>query len=361
MKRSMCGLVVLAAATGLWSCNGDPTESFREGTPTIVPDPSSVFIDQGASKFVIVQASDQQGNQLAADFQAQNVGAGITVEKDTTFLQTTIGTHLETSARFIVTGVGPGSTSFEVTGAGTTKTIPVRVVPTSFAATFSNPAPAVNEEVTITLPAGYKFGAAAGVTTDQGSGVVRSYSADSTSIVVILPPGSTSVALDSVKADFLPGVSLAGIPVETGVTADATPIAGTAATATAPALPVPALDGAATAFFDVGVFTAADVTGDGGVGAQYYRLDITQAGDYTFTTDWPADSPADIDALFCPSSGCAGSVDFLGTGTTHPEVGTKAALAPGTYYIAVVLFAGAPPSNFNIQISAVTTPPPPAP
>jgi hypothetical protein len=360
MNRSMCGFVVLAVVTGLWSCGGDPTESFRGGTPTILPDPSSVFVDQGASKFVLVEVSDQQGNQLAADFQAQNVGPGITVEKDTAFLRTTIGTHLETSARFLVTGVGPGSTSFDLVGAGATTTVPVRVVPTSFAATFSNPAPAVNEEITITLPPGYKFGTAAGVTTDQGTGVVRAYSADSTAITVILPPGSTSVALDSVSADFLPGVSLAGIPVETAVTADATPAAGTGATATAPTLPVPPLDDGTSVFFDVGAFTAADVTGDAGLGAQYYKFVITQAGDYTITTDWPPDSPADLDPFLCQSSGCAGTVDILGTGTDHPEQATKT-LAPGTYFVAVVLFAGSAPSNFNIQISGITTPPPPAP
>jgi hypothetical protein len=359
MKRSMCGIIALAALTGLWSCNGDPTGNFREGAKQVVPDPSSVFVDQGASKFVTVEAVDDQGNQLAADFQAQNIGAGITVVKDTTFLSTTIGTHLETSARFIVTGVGPGSTSFDVAAAGLTTTIPVRVIPTSFAATFSNPTPATNEEVTITLPAGYKFAAGAGATTDQGPGVTRSFSVDSTAIVVVLPPGATTVALDSVKADFLPGVTLAGLPTDATIAVAATPAAGTGSTGTAPTLPVPAL-GASTVFFDVGTFTAADVTVDGGVGAQYYKLVITQAGDYTITTNWPPESPADLDAVQCPSGGCAGASVFVGTGITHPEQGTLT-LAPGTYFLAVILFAGAAPSNFNIQISAVATPPPPAP
>src|SRR5687767_2055239 len=85
MKRSMCGLVVLAAVTGLWSCNGDPTGSIREGEK-VLADPAIVFIDQGATKFVTAELVDGQGNQLETDFQVQNVVAGITVEEDTTFV-----------------------------------------------------------------------------------------------------------------------------------------------------------------------------------------------------------------------------------------------------------------------------------
>jgi hypothetical protein len=359
MKDSMCGLVVFAALTGLWSCNGDPTEGFRDGE-RIIADPTTVFVDQGTSKFVTVQVVDSQGNQLSADFQPQNVGAGITVEEDPTYLQTTNGGRLQTSARFEVTGLAPASTSFEVVAGGATGTIPVRVVPTSFAATVSNPTPAPNEPVTITLPSGFKFAAGAGVSTDQGAGIVQSFSTDSTALVAVLPVGSTGpVTLDSVQVSFLPGVTLGGIPTDATVTIAATPAAGTGSTATAPDLPVPAL-GATTGFFDVGTFTAADVTVDGGVGAQYYRLVITEAGDYTITTNWPATSTADIDAIQCPSSGCAGASTFVGSGLTHPEQGLLT-LTPGTYFLAVVLFAGAAPPNFSVQIDAVPTPPPPAP
>lgn len=356
MKRSMCGIVLLAAATGLWSCNGDPTESIRSGEK-VIADPTTVFVDQGSSKFVTVELVDGQGNQLASDFAAQNVGAAITVEKDSTFLETSTGLPIPTSARFIVTGVAPGSTSFEVTAGGAVDTVPVRVIPTSFAATFSNAAPAVNEPVTITLPAGFKFAAGAGGTTDQGSLLVQSYSADSNSIVVLVPPGSTGpVSLDSVQVGFLPGVTLGGIPTDNVIAADATPLAGTGSTATAPDLPVPAVGGS-TGFFDVGTFTAADITGDGGVGAQYYKFTVAQAGAYTITTDWVG--AADIDAVLCVDAACsAGS--FAGTGLTHPEQGTLN-LTPGTFYFAVVLFAGAAPSNFSVQVSAAPPPPPPAP
>jgi hypothetical protein len=353
MKRSMCGLVLFAAAAGLWSCNGDPTGDFRTGE-TVIADPTSVFVDQGSSKFVTVEVVDSQGNQLSGNFEAQNVGAGITVEKDTTFLETSTGQPISTSARFVVTGVAPGATSFDVTSGGATTTVPVRVIPTSVTASLSNPAPAVNEPVTITLPAGFKFAVGAGASTDLGPAIVQSFSADSTAIVVLLPPGSTGVVtLDSVQAGFLPGVTLGGIPTDATVTADATPIAGTGATGTAPTVPVPTL-GTSTAFFDVGTFTGADITGDGGLGAQYYKFIVTQAGDYTITTNWVG--AADLDAIVCFDAACAGGA-FAGSGTSQPEQGTLT-LAAGTYYFAVVLFAGAAPPNFSAQISAVATPAP---
>lgn len=359
MKRSMCGIALLAAATALWSCNGDPTGSIRDSGQEILADPTSVFVSQGESKFVTVELVDGQGNQLAGDFTPQNVGAGVTVVKDSTFLQTTTGTPIQTSARFIVTGVAPGSTSFDMVSGTTTKTVPVRVIPTSFAATFSNAAPAANEPVTITLPAGYKFVAGAGVSSNLAAGIVTSVAADSGSLIALLPLGSTgALTLDSVQADFIPGVTLAGLPTDATITVAATAAAGTGSTATAPSLPVPGVD-STSGFFDIGAFTAADITGDGGVGAQYYKLVITEAGDYTVTTDWPATSTSDIDALLCQSSGCAGSLDFLGTGTSHPEQGTRT-LAPGTYFIAVVLFAGGP-TDFGIRIDHTATPPPPAP
>jgi hypothetical protein len=357
MKRSMCGLILLAAVTGLSSCKGDPTESFR-GTERVIADPTAVFVDQGLSKFVTVQVVDSQGNQLSADFQAQNVGAGITVEEDPTYLETTNGSRIPTSERFIVTGVSPASTSFDVVAGSATLAVPVKVIPSSVAATFSNAAPAQNEQVTITLPTGFKFGPDAALSTDQGQGVVLSFSGDSTAIVALLPPGSTgAVSLSGVTVGFLPGVTVNGAPTEATVTVGApTPAAGTGSTATAPALPVPPLGGT-TGFFDAGTFTAADVTVDGGVGAQYYRLVITEAGDYTITTDWLATSPADIDALLCPSTGCAAASTFIGSGTTHPEQGTLT-LAPGTYFIAVVLFAGAAPGSFSVAISSAPTPAP---
>jgi hypothetical protein len=124
----MCGVIALAAVTSLWACNGDPTESIRTGEK-IIATPTSLLVEQGSTEFVTVQLVDNQGNQLAADFQAQNIAAGISVVRDETYLATTNGERVPTAARFAVGGVDPGaSSSFEVAAGGATLTVPVQVI-----------------------------------------------------------------------------------------------------------------------------------------------------------------------------------------------------------------------------------------
>ncbi|MFL5461058.1 MAG: hypothetical protein ACJ8AY_10285, partial [Gemmatimonadales bacterium] len=129
MKRSMCGLIVLAAVAGLASCGGDPTGDQIEQGQQVIADPSSMFLSTGGSEFVVVQVLDELGNQLPVNFEALNVGPGITVVRDSTYLQTTIGTNLETAQRFIVTGTAPTATQFELASNGVSTTIPVKVTP----------------------------------------------------------------------------------------------------------------------------------------------------------------------------------------------------------------------------------------
>jgi hypothetical protein len=349
MKRSMCGMVLLAAVTALWSCNGDPTEPIRDEGQKVLADPSSIFVDQGATEFVTAELVDGQGNQLETAFAPQNVGAGVTVVEDTTFLETSTG-HIRTAQRFIVTGVAPGATSFELASGGTTITIPVRVIPASFAGTFSNPAPAANEPVTITLPAGYKFGAGASATTDQGAAIVQSYTVDSTGLVVLLPPGSTGAALlDGVEADFLPGVTLSG-PTDATVTVGAvTPQAGTGAIGTAPTLTLPPADGAALGFFDGGTYDFAAADGP----ARLYKFVVADSVDLTTSVDWP--SAEDLGLYFYASDGttAAGDPADAGGGGAHPEAVTNT-FAPGTYFMAVINFSATNPPFYGVTVTATT-------
>ena len=62
MKRSMCGLIVLAAVAGLGSCGGDPTADSIGVGERIVADPTTVFVGEGGSEFVVVQLLDTLGN-----------------------------------------------------------------------------------------------------------------------------------------------------------------------------------------------------------------------------------------------------------------------------------------------------------
>ena len=346
MTRSKCGLLLLLAA-GAGACGGDPTESFREAGQKIVTDPSVVFVNQGASVFVVAQLQDNQGNQLTTDFGTENVGSQISVVRDTTFLATTNGTTLKTRERFVVSGVAPGASSFEVTAGGVTDTVPVSVVPTDIAATFSNASPAVNEPVTFTLPAGYTFSADAGVETNLGTGFVQSVAADGSSLTATIPPGSIGpVTLSGVAAGFLPGLPLT-LPSVDPVSASATGLPGTDAATTAPEIAVPAA-GETLNLFDAGTFTGADITGDGGLAlAQYYKFTVADSATYSFVTSWPGAS--DLDAIICFDTACSDGV-LAGASANNPE-SAKVALDVGTYYFAVVLFAGSVPPFLSLSIT----------
>jgi hypothetical protein len=328
MKRSMCGLIVLAAVAGLVSCGGDPTGDQIEQGQQVIADPSSMFLSTGGSEFVTVQVLDELGNQLPVNFEALNVGAGITVERDTTYLQTTIGTNLETAQRFIVTGTSPTATQFELASNGVSTTIPVKVTPASTSVTLSNPTPVANEALVVTLPSGYKFGAGAGVTVAATPGITTAIAADSTSVTVVLPPGTTGpITVDSVAVDFVPGV-LFSLPTSDTVTVGpAITLPGSASPATAPALPIPAAGGT-TATFDAPDFTA---TID-----HFYALNVTEAGDYTVSVDWSVGS--DIDVVLCFDAGCTTFDASAATGN-QPEAATFT-LPAGTSYLLVEDFGG---------------------
>lgn len=358
MKRSMWGLTLLAAATGLWSCNGDPTGDLRAGEK-IVADPSAVFVDEGADKFVTVELVDGQGNQIATVFQAQNVGAGITVVEDPTFLETTIGTRLPTQARFIVTGLAPSVSSFVVAAGDTSLTIPVRVLPTSFAATFSNAAPVQNEVVTITAPAGFSLLAVTGVVVGADTGVVVTHAADGSTVSFVpksgLAPGINVATVIGASSSLYPTVPLS-IPTQDSITvAQVAPLAGTAAPGTAPTFTAP-LVGFVTAFFDAGTFTGADVTGDGGAGAQYYKIVIPEAGDYSISVNW--DGVTDLDAFLCVDAACSFAPPALGPtrigpGNAQPETSILT-LTPATYFLAIPSFHTTPleiPPRISVTIT----------
>jgi hypothetical protein len=346
MKRLLCGSVVFAASFALASCSSDPTGDFRGEPARITADPSSIFLDQGTDADIIVRLEDDQGNPLAGDFEITAPGSGITVERNPDFQGTTVGVPLESEAQFIVTaGDAPISTSFTLAAGGKEVVIPVKVTPTSLTATFSSLTPAANEPVTISA-AGYSFLPTAAVSFATDSAIILSN--DGTSLVFLPTPGATGPALvEGIAIDFLPTTPLSLTTTDEIAVAAVTAAPGSDAPATAPVKTAPTAIGETTAFFDAGTFTGADITGDGGVGAQYYQFTIAEAGDYDFITDWPGG--ADLDPVVCFDVACAAG-EFAGTGLDHPEHGTLT-LAAGTYYFAAVLFAGDPPANFSVQIT----------
>jgi hypothetical protein len=338
MKRLLCGSVVLAVSLTLASCSSDPTGDLQGDPARIVADPSSLFIDQGANEAVIVRLEDEAGDPLAGDWEIAATGSGITVVRDPNYLGTTVGAPLESEAQFVVTaGASPIASSFTLTAGGLSLEIPVKVTPTSLAATFSNPTPAQNEPVTVTAE-GYTFLPEAAISFGGTPAIILAN--DGTTLTFLPTPGSTGPALvDGVAVNFLPTTPLS-LETTTEITvAPLSSIGGTADPATAPALPVPA-PGETTTIFDGPDFTA---TID-----HFYRLDIAEAGDYTVTLDW--DIGSDIDLILCNDAACS-APDFTGATANHPESATYT-LAPGTYYVLAEDFGGdAAGARLTIQVS----------
>jgi len=342
MKRLMCGSVVLAAAAGLWSCNGDPTESIRDGE-TVRADPSVVFVEQNSTKFVTVGLVDGQGNPLAADLQIQTVGAGITVEEDTAFLQTTIGERLPTTKRYIVAGVEPLVTSFVVASGGTSATVPVRVIPTGGGipvVTVASTGPNATDPTVLTVPAGFQFFPDSGVAFDAGAAIIVDRSADGRSLTVFAPPGTTTTGTATILVDFLPTVPLA-TTTDVALTVNAAVPAQPGATdiATAPNIPLSAVGGG---LWDTGLFTGTLFGAD-----QYYQFTIADEGDYTINVDWT--DAVDIDYIICADVACS-APDGTGATGAHPELHDHT-FTPGTYYLVVNLFTGPTPPWVRIAIN----------
>ena len=225
---------------------------------------------------------------------------------------------------------------------------------TEIPAAFSSTTPAVNQPVTITAP-GFLFLPGSlvifgdGVSAPLDTATVVAMAADSSSIDFLANPGTTGIpTISGAVLNILPTVPLT-LPATTTVTVSSTvsAIAGTGAPGTAPTFAVPAA-GASNILFDKGTFTAADISTDGGIGAQYYKLVVTEDGDYTFTVNWN-DPGADVDMELCSDATCSDGGTFLGDGTTLPETATTTLVA-GTYYFDAVLFAGTTPGWVSLRV-----------
>jgi hypothetical protein len=220
--------------------------------------------------------------------------------------------------------------------------------PAGLAATLSTTTPAQSQAVTMTAPAGFTFQPAATLTFAALPAVVNSRAPDGSSITFQVFPGkSAPVVIDSALVTAVPGFPLSLPTLDTVFAAAATPLVGTGATATAPVLSLPAV-GQSVATFDDAVFTGADITTDGGVGAQYYR--IVLAAPATLTISVSSDNAVpDLDVVLCSDVACS-APDFALASTEHDEGGTVA-LPAGTTYLAVVNFDGGAGDAIGIAIS----------
>jgi len=193
MKRLFRGTVVLAVAVGFLSCSGDPTSDFREPT-SIVATPTTVFIDVGETKPVIVSLQDEQGNQIGSTYEISDVGPGITVVQDPTYQNTTAGVLIQNAVRFQVTANAIANSSFTVSASGVSQVVPVRVTPATVEIGISSATPAWGESITLTAPAGVLFTDSSEVTFGGGPpGEIVSLSPDRTQLVVTPGPNTAGV------------------------------------------------------------------------------------------------------------------------------------------------------------------------
>jgi hypothetical protein len=198
-------------------------------------------------------------------------------------------------------------------------------------AILSTTTPTAGQPILMTAPAGFVFQPAAAVSVAGIAAIVNSRAVDGSSITFQIAPGTVgAVGVDSALLTTLPQFPLS-LPVrDTIVAAPLAPLAGTDDPATAPNTDAPGVGGA-TAIFDAPDFVA---TID-----HFYKLTVTEAGDYTMTVDWSLGS--DVDGLVCLDVACSGFAEpAFGMATAaHPETATYT-LAAGTYYLLVEDFAG---------------------
>jgi len=204
MKRLLRGSVVLAVSVGFLSCSGDPTSDFREPT-AIVATPTTLFINVGETETVIASLQDDQGNQIAADFEVTNVGPGLTVVEDTAYLHTTAGVRIENAVIYRVTASDIASSQFTINAGGLSRVVQVRVTPSTVNLVISNPAPAWGDTITLTAPPGMLFTDSTEVTFAGGPpGDIVSLSDDRTVLTVVPGPntqGAVTIAHATVSYD----------------------------------------------------------------------------------------------------------------------------------------------------------------
>jgi hypothetical protein len=230
MNRVTRGTVVLAAAVvAMVSCKGDPTGDLRNGIDHLIAKPGAIFIGPDSTKSVLVEAVDKQGNRLATTFSLGNVGAGISVVPDDSFnlVYNTSGQLVPpknwTRIQYKVTGVvNDASSSFVVTAAGKSITIPVRVVPDSGIITVSATTPTLGDTVTATAGANFRFTPSSVVSVSGATVITLGISADSSQITFIPGPSANGpVHVSGMVVSYAPAIS--GLTGSSGLAIMTTP------------------------------------------------------------------------------------------------------------------------------------------
>lgn len=231
MQRYFRGLMLAASVGVLWGCGDDPLAEGAGDAANLEALPAALFIPAGASKSTTVALRDAAGGARAAEFEILAVDAGITVERDESFLPeydsdgTLIPPTSANRVRYSVTaGATPGAYSFQVGAGGQTATISVRVTPVELPATFSTTTPTVGEVITVTAPTGLLFTDATEVTFENDpDGIVTAVAPDGSTISFIAIPGTVGTpTFTAVALAYAPSITY-DLVSTTEITAEATP------------------------------------------------------------------------------------------------------------------------------------------
>lgn len=214
MQRVTRKAVVLALA-GLAACTGDPTSDLRGGIDHLLATPGTLFVTEGTTATVLIEAVDEQGNRTGTNFSLGTVGAGVDVVEDDSFnlifndKGKLVRPDHPTRTRYEITpSTSTASTSFEVSAGGKSVTIPVRVVPLAAAAvTLSATTPALGDTVVATAGANFRFTPASQVSVPGASVATLTISPDSSTLRFIPGPGANgAVSITNLVVQYAPAI-----------------------------------------------------------------------------------------------------------------------------------------------------------
>lgn len=210
----------------------------------------------------------------------------------------------------------------------------------TFLVTASTTTPAANAPVTITgATSAFTFGPDVGFTVGAVPALVAGVANDGSSADILPPPGSSDQL--AVTGGLVVGAPF-DLPTNVALTVGAlTPMAGTDAFGTAPAVAAPAV-GETVAFWDGGSYDF-DASGDFGGGARLYKLTVATTGTYHFALPYISDG-SDLGVYFYDNSQAAMS-SFVDAGGGGAAESGDVDLDAGTYYIAIVWFDYTPAAS----------------
>lgn len=255
-----------------------------------------------------------------------------------------------TANNLVVEGVpAPGLGPYAVV---TTQSLTTGQV-TSIPAAYSTTTPNTNDLVTVTAP-GFIFRPQVSVRFNNAVQAVTSVAADGSSFTFRAASAGASgtIRIAAAALDFIPTVALGSVPTgannEVTVAATVTALTGTDATATAPAVGVPATGQTSILNDDGTMAGSGDCLGSpGGFNCRVYRLTTAAAQTVLVTANWS--NTTDLGIYFTDAGGNDIAPGFVCDGhgngaTAHPESCTVD-LPAGDNYMFVTTFGPLYPTN----------------